>query len=403
MTSLNLLFVIPAYEPAWAFGGVVGCLSNLCRGLAALGHKVTVYTINSDGQGSELDVPQGQPVIQGGVETYFFPSTFGPRSIFDSRALVGRLRKTVASFDLVYVSAIWQWLGLSVASLCARRQIPLVVGTHGSLDKIRVEKHKFRKLLYWQLFLQRAMARATAIHFTTAYERHERTAWLRNLPSFIVPNSLDCHYFRPLKEARDNFRRQYHIPQDAQVLISVARADPVKRLDLLIRALAFHPEYYLLIVGPGTEDLSNQWRELAQSLNVGERVIWTGHLAREEIIEAYAAADIFSLISQDENFAMVVVEALACGLPVLVNRQVGVWEELRGADVGLVVAPQPEAIAGAWQELLREKAARPDWAEHCRQVARDRFDHQKVAGLMAQALAEVLTGIHTPACRWEVI
>lgn len=185
--SLKLLFVLPAYEPAWSFGGVVRCMSNLCRGLAALGHKVAVYTINTDGHGNKLDVPGGQPVEQGGVLTYFFPSTFGPRSVFDSRALVYQLQQTVRDFDLVYVSAIWQWLGVSVSLICAQKQVPLVIGIHGSLDKALWEKGRTKKTLFWHFFLKKTLARASALHLTTQHERRETLELLGNLRVLLFP------------------------------------------------------------------------------------------------------------------------------------------------------------------------------------------------------------------------
>ena len=110
-------------------------MSNLCRGLAGLGHQVDVLTIDTDGEGQSLQVPHGTAVDQGGVATFFFPSSFGPNSVFHSKDLVNRLRQTVRQYDLVYASAIFQWLGLSVSWICQKQKIPLVIGPHGSFDK----------------------------------------------------------------------------------------------------------------------------------------------------------------------------------------------------------------------------------------------------------------------------
>jgi len=58
---MRILHVTPLYEPAWKAGGVVRAISLLCRGLVSLGHKVTVYTTNTDGT-NYLSVPVNQPV-----------------------------------------------------------------------------------------------------------------------------------------------------------------------------------------------------------------------------------------------------------------------------------------------------------------------------------------------------
>jgi hypothetical protein len=76
---MRLLFVLPAYEPAWPLGGVVRCMANLCRGLVRAGHSVAVYTLNTDGKGGELSYPCDIPVDQVVSQVYYHRSTFGSR------------------------------------------------------------------------------------------------------------------------------------------------------------------------------------------------------------------------------------------------------------------------------------------------------------------------------------
>ena len=107
---MKILHVIPSYEPAWAFGGTVTATSQLCRALAGAGVDITVYTTDADGRGGHLAVPIAQPVDVGGVRVYYFHCNIGPGSAFHSSGLSKTLRATVKDFDLVHVSAIWQWL-----------------------------------------------------------------------------------------------------------------------------------------------------------------------------------------------------------------------------------------------------------------------------------------------------
>jgi glycosyltransferase involved in cell wall biosynthesis len=369
--------------------------------LAALGHKVTVYSINADGQGNKLNLPEGQPVDQGGVLTYFFPSTFGLGSVFDSRALIYQLRQDVVNFDLVYVSAIWQWLGLSTSLICTTQKVPMVVGIHGSMDKALLRKGQTKKIIFWYLLLKKALTRASALHLTTEHERRESAQLLFNFRSFIVPNSLDCGYFRPMKQYRSTFRKHYNIPSIAPLLITVGRADPGKRIDLLIRALVSIPDLYLLIVGPEMCNLTIAWKGLAEAMGVSERIIWTGHLAGEELLTAYGAADIFSLISNSENFGMVVAEAMACGLPILVSPRVGVWDEIKDDAVGMAVGPDSEAIATVLSDFINRRSLWAAWGGNGIRVSKRRFANDKVADLMVQAFRDVLTGTRTGACRWQ--
>jgi glycosyltransferase involved in cell wall biosynthesis len=369
--------------------------------MAGQGHRVTVYTTNADGRGGTLNFPLGEPVALGGVETCFFPGTFGPKSVWDSRALVGRLQETAGSFDLVYGAAVWQWMGVATASVCASRGVPLVMGTRGSFDRSLWERGRWKKDLFWRLFLKRALSRAAALHLTTAYERRESEARLGQFDSFIVPNGLDCDYFAPVEEARGRFRQRYGIPAEAPLVITVGRSDPKKRVDLLIRAVWRTPDLYLAVVGGDAGELAQSWKNLARDLGAGPRVTWTGHLEGRELVDAYAAADVFSLISRDENFGMVAVEALACGLPILVTREVGVWEEVSDAHVGMGVDYDLEAIIGALDHFRQNRPLWAGWGENGRRVARERFAREGVARLMAQAFNDVITGSRTPECRWN--
>jgi len=398
---MNLLVVLPAYEPAWAFGGVVRCMSTLCRALTALGHRVTVYTIDTDGLGAPVPVPGEAPLDLGGVHTYYFPATLGAGCVWDSRALVRTLSQTVTQFQVVYLAAIWQWLGPAVAACCRRHRVPLVAGVHGSLDRILLRRSRWRKRLFWHTFLHRALRRAAALHLTTAHERRETQALLSGFPSFVVPNPVDDDYFRPLEGGRNEFRQRHRLPAAAPVVVSVGRPDPKKRGDLLIRGLASHPDLYLLMVGPTQGEVCRNWQNLAGELNVADRIVWTGFLQGDELVRAYAAADLFALISEDENFGNVVVEAMACGLPVLVTRRVGVWDEIKAAAVGLAVAPHGAEVDRALGEFLQNRPLWAAWGKNGRGLARERYAPHRVATVMAQALCDVLTGSRSAACRWQ--
>lgn len=394
---MRILVVLPAYEPAWAFGGVVRCISNLCRALAAQGHSVTVYTTNANGTGQALDVPLDVPVDLGGVKVFYFPSSFGPRSVWDSRALVRKLKQSVRQYDIVYVSAVWQWLGYETTRICQRFEVPCVFGVHGSLDSRLLERHRFRKRLYWWLVLRRALIRATAIHFTTEYERSESIEI--GVASFVVPNGLSIREFSRV-DSPEAVRMKYGIPAGAPLILSVGRVDPKKRLELLIEALLGNKEIYLAIVGPDDLPLARRYKQLSRELQVDNRVTWTGYKTGRDLVELYSAADALVLLSEDENFGMVVVEAMACGTPILVSPYVGVWHEIKDASVGMAVDLNLREVEQALATLVHKPAMWKAWGQNARRVAEERFAIEKVARHMVQAFEDVLTGRRSPECKW---
>jgi glycosyltransferase involved in cell wall biosynthesis len=160
--TMKFLLVTPAYEPAWEYGGVVASNSNLCRAMAKLGVSVTVYTTNASKGNKPLDVPLGVPVNLGGVEVYYFKSTFGANNNFCSRVLTKKLWQTVSNFDVVYVVALWQWIGIEAARACRKMKVPMVVAIKGGFSKRLLKKSYIKKQLFWLLFLRRALQIATA-------------------------------------------------------------------------------------------------------------------------------------------------------------------------------------------------------------------------------------------------
>lgn len=404
MHPMKLLFISPAYEPAWSLGGVVACMSNLCRGLASLGHEVTFYTTNVDGNGQSMNVPVGTPVDLGGVRTLYFPSTFNVNDVrlrlFDSRALRKLLKRTVKKFDIVYLAATWQWIGIETAKICWRAGVPMVFGVHGDFAKSLRSRHGCRKKLFYWLALRRALKQTSAFHLTTESELHEGSDWLADHPQFVVPNAIDTDLFHSIPEKRCKFRYAHSIPAETPVLITVGRPDWKKRVDFLIQALKANPEWYLLIVGPNDTGMAAKWSRLAAELKVSGRVVCPGFLAGEELLAAYSAADLFALISMNENFGMVVVEALLCDLPVLVSPEVGVWEMLENSGVGEVVQRNAERISVVLKDFTRNPPKWENRAAKARQEAIEQFSMKQVAALMATAFQDILLGRQSGACRW---
>jgi glycosyltransferase involved in cell wall biosynthesis len=297
---------------------------------------------------------------------------------------------------------MFQWLGIATTHICAKAKIPLVIGAHGGFTENSWAKGRIKKTVYWHCFLKKAFSRATATHFTTEYERTKSARLLRNYKSFIVPNSIDTSIYQIGKQEEGNlFRKRYGIPADAPLLITVARADPNKRVDLLIEALVEISDLFLLVVGPEVGKLTMKWQKQSEKLNVADRIIWTGYLHGKELLDAYTAADIFGLISRSENFGMVVIEAMAFGLPVLLNPDVGISEELKEIAGVMVVKQDAKAIVEALKAFLSQRAFLPLWQENCSSFPREQFAGEKVAPIMAQAFADCLKGTQSPLCRWK--
>jgi glycosyltransferase involved in cell wall biosynthesis len=353
--QMRLLIVTPTYEPAWKYGGVITCNCTLARELVKVGVRTTVYTTNTSGEREPLKVPLGEPVLRGGVEVFYFPSTSGPQGNFCSAGLSRKLWETVHEFDLVYVVALWQWIGIDAARACRRRDIPMVVATKGGFATCLRKKSYLKKKLFHTLFLKRALRSAAALHLTNAGERADAGTWLEGLPFFYCPEAVDPQQYEARPEQGRAFRRAWNIPPQAPVVVSVGRPDWKKGIDLLIRALAEAPHWYLLFAGDPENGQAPSWQRLARKLGVADRVVWPGFLSGPDLLAALSAADLFALVSANENFGMAVVEAMLCGLPVMVSRAVGVWHDIRDQKFTFAVDRQVDSIVAALSRFEQER------------------------------------------------
>lgn len=138
------------------------------------------------------------------------------------------------------------------------------------------------------------------------------------------------------------------------IVISVGALIPRKGQNLLIRALPFLPDVFLLLAGAGPADAL---RKLAEEQGVAERVRFLGSVPHDQLPQYLAAADVMALPSASEGLANAWVEALACGTPIVISNAGGAKELVNGREAGRIVDRDPKAIADAIGSLLRD---RPD-------------------------------------------
>jgi glycosyltransferase involved in cell wall biosynthesis len=168
----------------------------------------------------------------------------------------------------------------------------------------------------------------------------------------VLRNGVDLAAFRPVE--RDRARADLGFR--GTTLLSVGHLIPRKGHDLVIRALALLPDHRLAIVGEGPEDTN--LRALAQETGVAERVQFLGRLPHQSLPKVYGAADMLVLASSREGWANVLLEAMACGTPVVASNVWGTPEVVATPAVGeLLDDLTPDAIARAVNRL---QARRPN-------------------------------------------
>jgi glycosyltransferase involved in cell wall biosynthesis len=144
---------------------------------------------------------------------------------------------------------------------------------------------------------------------------------------------------------------------DGTVVLSVGQLIPRKGHDLVLQAVAQLPEATLVIVGEGPE--ADGLRRLARRLGATERTRFLGAMPQERLATVYNAAEVLVLASSREGLPNVLLEALACGTPVVATAVWGTPEVVAAPVAGRLVEQRtPEALGMAIRDLLADPPAR---------------------------------------------
>jgi glycosyltransferase involved in cell wall biosynthesis len=191
----------------------------------------------------------------------------------------------------------------------------------------------------------------------------------------VIPNAVDTEIFRPLEAARRSAAREkLGLAAQAPVVTAVGRMTPQKGHDVLLRAFArvqsAIPAARLLLVGDGVRRPGCE--TLAQELGISARASFLG--IRSDVPEILAATDVLVLPSLHEGFGLVLIEALAAGVPVIGTRTGPVPQIIRDGETGLLCEPgDVSSLAAALSSLIGDPVRLREMGRRGRDDAQARF------------------------------
>ena len=244
-------------------------------------------------------------------------------------------------------------------------------------DLIR-RKSRWAKTAWIELFERRNIERAAAVHVTADIEAEElRRLGLHARKVAVIPNGIDAQAEAGEPGAADAPRT----PPGRRVLF-LGRINWKKGLDRLIPAMAHVPGTDLLIAGNDEENYTPTLQALAERCGVAERVRFLGPVYGPDKWRLLATADVFALPSYSENFGIAALEAMACGVPVVVTPEVGLAAAVREAGAGLVVKGDANSVGHALAELIADPERRRILGLAGRKAVAERFSWTTIAAQM---------------------
>lgn len=391
---MRILRIIASIDPRG--GGPMEGARRIDAELAKLGHQVEVACLDRPDSAYLADYPARVHALDHARAGYRY-----------SRALVPWLRANRTRFDAAIVNGLWQYHGLAAWRALAGTDTPYFVFTHGMLDpwfKHTYPLKHLKKWAYWPWAEYRLLRDARAVLFTSEEERirARESFWLYRCNEKVVsygtarPPGNGDELARAFLGSHPEFR-------DKRLLLFLSRIHEKKGCDLLIEAFAHvaisDPKLHLLMAGPDKTGLMPRLKRRASELGVEDRISWLGMLQGDAKWGAYNACEAFCLPSHQENFGIVVAEALACGAPVLTTNKVNIWREIEADGAGIIRDDTLEGTLDGLQAWLAlTPATRKTMSANARRCFENRYQIGQVATHLVDVIHEALEeeGVATP-------
>jgi len=333
-------------------GGPIEGIIQVSRALNELGHRVEMLS---------LDTPEDSWVRNSSLKIH--ARGRGGRNYGYAPEFVRWLRRHQDDYDAIIVSGLWQFHSYGVWQALRGARVPYFVFPHGMLDPWFKRAHPLKHLkkwLYWPWAEYRVLRDARAVLFTCDEERRlaRESFWLYRCNERVV------NYGTAAPPAdrwwqKATFLEQFPELRSRRVVLFLGRLHAKKGCDVLLRAFhVFESEqreqgddsWHLVLAGPDQDGWQRQLEALAARLKLIGRVTFTGMLRGELKWGAFRQAELFVLPSHQENFGIAVVEALACGVPVVVSTSVNIWREIVQDRAGWACAADAEEVCRALRQ-----------------------------------------------------
>jgi len=256
------------------------------------------------------------------------------------------LKQHVRDYDVVLVHGLWNYATFAAARVLPRSGVPYFVFTHGMMDPWFRQAYPLKhvaKQAFWLFNEGPLMAGARSVLFTSEEEKELARGVFAGYASYkeTVVGYGTNQPPPPTADQTAAFKAACPGVGDHPYLLFLSRIHPKKGCDLMIDAFATvaegQPDLQLVVAGPDQIGWVARLKAQAEARGIADRVHFPGGLFGDAKWGAIRGADAFVLPSHQENFGIVVAEAMACSVPVLTTRKVNIWREVENSGGGIIV------------------------------------------------------------------
>jgi glycosyltransferase involved in cell wall biosynthesis len=388
---MKVLHVIPSIAPV--HGGPSAALPVMAAALERAGVDVDVVTTDDAGPGRRFAGIGSGWVDESWGRCRYFPKQTDFYKV--SVPMLLWLLRHVPDYDAVHVHGLFSFPSTAGAFAARVRGVRYFVRPLGVLNQWGLRnRRRWLKRVSMELLELRLLAGATAVQYTTRQEEMEARLSGVSARGVVVPLGLDLETYRPCREPED-FGVFFPQLSGSRVVLFLSRLDRKKGLEVLLEAFARlrtgEPDVRLLVAGDGEPAYVESLMRRAETLGLGETILWAGFLEGSAKIAALQGARVYCLPSYSENFGIAAVEAMACGIPCVFTPGVGIAREAELAGAALVVPAESRRLEEALGSLLRSPRRAMEMGEQARWMVEREYSMAGMgAGLKAMYCGENL-------------
>ena len=363
---MNILLVTETYLP-WITGVSVST-DNIAKFLAKNGHKVTIVCPKQLVKGV---VPPRKNITVINVPS--IPFTFYNRSAFSifpvTFFIIQKLIKK-EKIDIIHIQEPG-WTGVAALSAAKINKVPVFGALHFIPEQIdRVLWGSAERILtpviniFVRFIYDRYDAIMTPSHFFKSYLKFLGV----KKPIEVISNGVDTKEFAP-RSKNLSFRKKYKIPEKSVLFFYLGRLDGDKNVGTLVKAMKYtNSKVHILIVGKGK--IIGYLHDLSKKEGSSSKITWIEYITNEEMVPAYNASDVFTIVSPYEGQSIVALQAAASGLPIVAADAGALPEICRDGENGFLVHTYDyKTLAEKMNKLAADRNLREEFGKESRRIS----------------------------------
>jgi glycosyltransferase involved in cell wall biosynthesis len=380
---MKIGFITPFFSPV--AGGSAIVPYQLAKHLVRKGHKVFIFTSNFGRNLAKFDDENELVIIESKIKLKMANILYTPSLKFDL--------ENSDELDILHFHNFRTYQNYVAYNYAKTTNMPYILQAHGSIPRLG---KSILKLIYDIFFGYQLLRDATKVIALSHVEAEQyRAMGVPEEKIAIIPNGIDLSEYVNLPP-KGAFKKKFNIPEDGKIILYLGRIHKIKGIDILIKAYAYMRnkmnlrDIVLVIAGPDDGYL-NEAKRLAQALDVSNHVLFTGPLYGEDKMAAYIDSEVYVLPSRYETFPMAILEAYACGKPVVASEVGGLRDLVKNGETGLLFKPEDvKQLAERISNILNDDKMAEEMGLRGRNFVEEDFTIEKIIEKLEKLYEEVV-------------